>query len=206
MNILICGAGAIGSNLAALLACDLKGEHEIIVLDKDNVEERNVQAGTQFYQKDQVGMSKVEALQYNIYKWYEREVKIINKEISHENLRIILESGKTINVVDSYDLIIDCLDNYDARSLVQNHWEQLHKKLNILHLGFSDQFTFAIEWAENYKVPTDITSGFDICEMEGAASFVKMVASLGSLVTQEFIKDGKKREFLGNKFSIREVK
>ena len=192
MKILICGVGAIGSNLAALLACDLKGEHEITVLDKDAIEERNVQAGTQFYQKDQVGMSKVEALQYNIYKWYEREVDIVQTNIL---------SGISI---PPPDLVLDCFDNYQARDFIQYLW--MNSKWNLLHLRFSDQFTFAIEWAENYKVPTDITSGFDICEMEGASSFIKMVASLGSLVVQEYLKNGSKREFIGSALTIREVK
>lgn len=196
-SILICGIGAIGSNLATLLSADNRGEFDITVLDKDKVEERNVQAGTQFYQKDQVGMSKVEALQYNIYKWYEREIRIINEQFNG-----------TIENWDSYDLTIDCFDNYEARNLEQLYYQtgkDIGIQTDLLHIGFSDQFTFAIEWAENYKVPTDITSGFDICEMEGAASFVRMVASLGSLVVQDYVKNGRKREFIGNKFSLREL-
>lgn len=197
MRILICGAGALGSNITALLACDLKGEHEITVLDMDKVEERNVQAGTQFYQKDQIGMSKVEALQYNIYKWYERNIDIINQELTLTNADTILQPWIG-------GLIIDCFDNYTARLGVHDRVKSRH--LNCVHTGFSDQFTFAIEWGEKYKVPTDITSGFDICEMEGAASFVKMVSSLAGLTILDYIKNNKKREFIGNKFIIREIK
>ena len=45
-QILICGIGAIGSNLTSLLARDLKEDWTITVLDKDCVEERNIRAGT----------------------------------------------------------------------------------------------------------------------------------------------------------------
>lgn len=38
MKILVAGIGAIGSNLTADLVADLKGKHEITVLDMDNVE------------------------------------------------------------------------------------------------------------------------------------------------------------------------
>lgn len=195
MKILIVGVGALGSSLVSMLVPDLKGEHEITILDKDNVEERNVQAGTQFYTPDQIGIPKVEALQFNVYKWYQREIGIINKDFVKQF------HGTTVS--DLYDLIIDCFDNYAARLAVGF---QTRRGSPILHVGFSDQFTFAIEWAENYKVPSDITSGFDICESEGAASFIKMVASLASQTIQDYIKTGQKREFIGSSLNIREIK
>lgn len=193
MKILICGVGALGSNLVRELVPDLKGEHEITVLDKDKVEERNITAGTQFYTRDQIDIPKVEALQFNIYKWYEREIKIINHGIisNSDADRIIMDSAKD-------GLIIDCFDNYESRRDLQNRF--YHRHLNGLHLGFSDNYTFSIEWAENYKVPSDITSGFDICTMPGAAAFVSSVAALGSLVAEEFILNNKKLELIGGKF------
>ena len=74
MNILICGVGAIGSNLTARLVNDLKGEHQITILDKDVVEERNITAGTQFYTRETLGFPKVDALQFLIEKQYQREI------------------------------------------------------------------------------------------------------------------------------------
>lgn len=196
MKILICGAGAIGSNLAEALTVDLHGEHEVTVLDFDTVEERNVRVGTQFYFREQIGMTKTEALQYNIYKAHEREIKVMQEELSEDN--DVLLTG--------YDLIIDCFDNFKARHLVQMQWDFSKDGVNeVLHVGFSDQMTFAIEWAENYYVPDDITSGIDICEMQGAASFVKFVASLASLVVQNYVQKNQKLEFLGNKFTVRRV-
>jgi molybdopterin/thiamine biosynthesis adenylyltransferase len=197
MKILICGAGAIGSNLTARLVADLKGKHEITVLDKDKVEERNVTAGTQFYTPDQVGLSKVEALQFNIYKWYQKEIDIINGDINK------------IGIPYHTDLIIDCFDNSRSRETLQNLFilknkstivDHFHGDFNILHIGFSQDFTFAIEWAENYKTPADLASGFDICTMQGAGAFVNSVASIGSLVIEEFINNNKKLEITGGKF------
>lgn len=203
MNILIAGAGAIGSNLTALLANDLRGKHEITVLDFDTVEERNVRAGTQFYFRDQIGIPKVEALQYNVYKQFEKEIKTKNVKLCSGNLSSITDD----------DVLIDCFDNQESRQLIQNFWNDfleqhglLQRHLSILHVGFSDKLTFAIEWAENYQVPSDITSGIDICELEGVGSFIKMAAGLASLTVQEFIRIGAKREFIGNGFSVTEMK
>jgi saccharopine dehydrogenase-like NADP-dependent oxidoreductase len=192
MKILICGVGAIGSNLASNLVADLKGKHEITVLDKDTVETRNVSAGTQFYTPDQVGQPKVEALQFNLYKQFQREVDIRNCDIHG-----ILAKEKR------FDLIIDCFDNHDARNIIQTQFKDYTE---VLHIGFSDQFTFAIEWADHYQVPTDITTGFDICEMEGARAFVATVAALGALVAEKWIDDKTKMEIIGGKYTHQIVK
>ena len=197
MNILICGVGAIGSNLTARLVADLRGEHVITVLDCDVVEKRNVQPGTQLYTYDQIGHPKVEALQFNMYKWYQRKIKIIDDDIT------------VLNALPAYDFIIDCFDNYHARERLQGMFDvgryiKLEDGLpyDLLHIGFSDRFTFAIEWADNSSVPTDITSGFDICEMEGASAFVNLTASYGALVSEDFIINKKKIDLIGNRYSV----
>ena len=191
MKILICGVGAIGSNLARHLVPDLRGKHEITVLDRDVVEERNVEAGTQFFTPDQVGMSKVEALQYNVYKWYQREINIFHGDI--KDIFTSIPGGYTVTLAD-FDLVVDCFDNQEARSFIQSKYKTL------LHLGFSDQFTFSVEWAENYEVPAGEVE-FDICELPGAGAFVASVASLGALVVEKFLEDGTKMDIVGGKFT-----
>lgn len=207
MKILICGIGAAGSNLVNSLVPDLKGEHEITVLDKDKVEERNVTAGTQLYTTDQIGLYKTEALQFNIFKRYEREINILTQDIfDTEFLQL-----------SDYSLVVDCFDNFRARNRLQafatGPGAPEDGGNDVLHVGFSDQFTFAIEWHSNYKAPTDITTGIDICEMPGAAAFVNIVGSLGSLVVQEWVNametkkyDNLYMEILGGKFEHRIVK
>lgn len=197
MKIIVMGIGAIGSNLVSLLAPDLKGEHEIVVLDKDVVEERNVQAGTQFYLPDQIGLSKGEALQFNIYNHFQKEIDFI-----YEPLKNFATSSADLN---GYNLIIDCFDNTEARKKIQNLYRATTWDIELLHIGFSANFTFAIEWDKNYKVPTDI-EGLDICEMPGAAAFVKRTASLGAMVVEEYIQNKTKIEIVGGKFSHRVIK
>ena len=190
------GCGSLGSNLVANLSCDLRNQANITVLDYDTVEKRNVEFGTQFYMRDQVGMSKVEALQYNVYKWYGRKIDIIEKKY--------LGDG-SVSEFWGYDLIIDCFDNHEARSKIQINARFSSKRMYLLHVGFSDQFTFAIEWSDNYTVPSDSISDWDICEAQGAASWIKMVSGLASLTVQQFVSKTEKLEFIGNKFTIRQI-
>lgn len=186
MKILVCGAGAIGSSLIRNLVPDLKGNHEITVLDMDTVEERNVTPGTQWYSPDQIGMPKVEALQFNVFKWFEREIEIFHGNITD-----------WIGQSPKQDLIVDCFDNHEAREIIQTQYKDF---ADVLHIGFSDKFTFAVEWAENYAVPSDITTGMDICEMPGAAGFVASVGSLGALVVENYLEKGEKMQILGGKY------
>jgi len=193
MKILVCGIGAIGSNLVARLVPDLKGEHQITVLDNDTVEERNTTAGTQLYFPEQIGIAKVDALQFNIYKQFQREIKTINKNVFD------VPTSK----FDDFDILVDAFDNTRARNRVTSYGTT--GKARVLHAGFSNQYTFAVEWNDNYKVPIDI-SGMDICELPGAAAFVNSVASLTALVVQQYIEDGKELEILGGKFEHRIVR
>jgi len=186
MKIIICGVGAVGSNLIRSLIPDLANKHHVTILDKDVVEERNVFPGTQWFSRDQIGNPKVDALEYNVYKWYGQEIVGKNKEVFPDDLY-------------DYDLIVDCFDNYLARSITQSTFAEGICK-NVVHIGFSDKMTFAIEWAEDYQVPSDITSGIDICEMPGASAFVASVGAVGSLIIQEFILNGAKKSIIGGKY------
>lgn len=187
MRILICGIGAIGSNLAAYLASDVRDQHEITVLDFDKIEERNVRANTQAYTPDMIGLPKVEALQYILHK-IGRKIEIINRKIMDPM------------ILPAFDLFIDCLDNHEARKIIT----EACKNVPCVHLGFG-KYTWSILWNEEYQ-PPETAVEWDICELPGASSFVHMVAAVGSSVIQEFLTTGKKKEFCGNKFSIREVK
>lgn len=191
-RLLILGAGALGSNLVACLLPDLRGEGEITVLDFDKIEPRNVQAGTQLFFPEQVGMSKTEALQYNLYRLFNRRVEIIDQKLTATNL----------DILKGFDLLIDTFDNREARQLIQEF--ALKYKIPCLHCGFSERMTFEICWAEEYEVPSDIVSGFDICDMPGAAGFVRFVAALSANVVLDSLTN-EKRNFIGNRFSITKI-
>lgn len=194
-KIIILGCGALGSQTLSSLVPDLRGEVDITILDFDKIEDRNINAGTQFFMRDQVGLFKTEALQYNLYKWFNRRIGFVNEILTPEN---------SDRLLSGYDLVVDALDNYNARKVVQDWW--VRSRSSCLHCGFSQNMTFEVCWAENYEVPSDITSGFDICELEGAASFIKMVGAVSASTIINFLKNGEKKDFLGNRFVVTELK
>lgn len=203
-KILILGAGALGSNIAAHLVADFRDKIELTVLDFDKVEERNVQAGTQFFMPDQIGQNKVDALQYNIYKWFGKEIQTWNKKFG-ESFSTTANLAETLSL-SNYYLIIDCFDNYNARGHIQADWFDFDPKtFSLLHCGFSPKMTFEISWAENYEVPEDSLKPVDICEMQGAASFIKMVTGLASSTIGDYLITGRKKYFVGNRFSFHEI-
>jgi len=209
-TILICGAGSLGSLLTVSLASDLRDEHAITVLDFDKVAERNVRANTQAYISDHIGMLKVDALEYVVHKM-NRKISVVNKKIETPwDLGPILggpfigggDGTIETGVAPSPHLVVDCFDNQKARRIIQESC--LPFEIPCVHVGFSPSFTWSILWNEEYQPPED-ADGLDICELEGAASFVRMVAAFGSLVAQDFLKTGKKRELTGNRFFPREI-
>ncbi len=179
--------------MVANMVPDFHSDEKVTILDFDVVEARNLQ-GTQFFTPEVKNHNKTEALQYLIYKVYGIEINFINEKLSPDN----------IDLLSDYNLIVDTFDNYISRKLVQDYCMDHH--LTILHCGFSDKFTFSIEFGDHYRVPEDNPKAKDLCELPGASSFVHMVAAIGSSVVQEYLKTGKQREFTGNKFSIREIK
>lgn len=193
MKIYILGCGALGSNIAMNLAFDRRDD-ELVLVDFDKVEPRNYQFGTQQYLREQEGMEKTYALKFNIYKIASNsKVEIRDNKVQ--------EWG--FGFVEKNDLIVDCLDNYSARNYVANQCKD--SKLTCVHAGFSPSMTFEIAWNENYQVPDDVKTDFDICEAEGARSFIQHVSGIATAVIIEYLKTGKKLDIIGNRFVARKV-
>ncbi len=192
MKIYILGVGALGSNIAMNLAFDRRDD-ELILVDFDKIEARNYQFGTQQYFPEQNGLNKVEALQFNIYR-FAKNTKV---EIKNERF------GDNSSCFPS-SLLIDCFDNYESREKARVFSEL--GKFNCLHIGFSPQMTFACEWNEDYRTYDDLKTDFDICEAEGARSFIQYVSGIATNIIIDYLKKGEKRSCVGNRYSIQEIK
>lgn len=191
MKIYLLGVGALGSSIAVNLAYDRRDD-ELVLIDYDKIEPRNYQFGTQEYTREQQGQNKVDALAFNIYKTTGKIVQTIDEKLNPEVVSLP-EKG----------LVVDCLDNYEARLCAKMVSEI--NGYDCLHVGFSPKLTFSIEWNENYIIPDDIIGSFDICEAQGARSFIKYVSGLATLTIIEFLTTGKKLEFIGNRFSVQRI-
>src|ERR1043165_6894886 len=107
LQIVLCGAGALGSNLADNLT--RQGFAKLRVIDHDRIEEHNI--GTQLYGVSDIGVWKVEALRNRIFRGAGVEIEPVRKELTDRTAAGLLKDA---------DVIIDTFDNSASRQLVQD--------------------------------------------------------------------------------------
>jgi molybdopterin/thiamine biosynthesis adenylyltransferase len=146
-NIVLCGAGALGSNLADNLA--RHGARSLRVVDDDRVEEHNV--STQLYGEDEVGLWKVDALQDRLFRSTGIEIETVRKRLDDANARKLLRGA---------GLVIDAFDNRPARLAVQTAVRSA--EVGCLHVGLNADYAEVI-WDDRYTVPPDAAVG-DACD------------------------------------------
>src|SRR6516225_4726985 len=98
VHVTLCGAGALGSQLADNLS--RQGFRHLRVIDCDRIEEHNV--STQLYGESEVGAWKVEVLRQRLFRATGIEIDAVRKELGERNARSLLQDA---------GLVIDTLDN-----------------------------------------------------------------------------------------------
>jgi molybdopterin/thiamine biosynthesis adenylyltransferase len=113
-RVTLCGAGALGSNLADTLA--RQGLRNLRVIDRDRIEEHNV--STQIYGEGDVGAWKVDVLRSQLFRSTSIEIEAINKELSERTAAKYLKDS---------DFVLETFDNSASRRLVSEYC--LHSKV-----------------------------------------------------------------------------
>ena len=108
-TVAIVGIGALGTVAAELLA--RAGIGHLIVIDRDIIEETNLQRQLLFTEKD-IGRSKAVVAAERIEE--------INSKCK-TTIQAIHLSAKNINILDVADLILDCTDNQQTRFLINDY-------------------------------------------------------------------------------------
>jgi len=169
VRVAICGAGALGSNLAVSLV--RQGLVGLTIIDRDRVEPHNV--GTQVYSLDDTGGLKAEILRNLIYREVGEDVSAHGRELTVRNVAKLLTG---------HDLIVDAFDNANSRKIVAEFASA--GDVACLHLGVNDQYG-EIRWNENYVVPSD--AGADICDYPLARNLILLMTALGGEVILRFL-------------------
>jgi molybdopterin/thiamine biosynthesis adenylyltransferase len=172
VHVTLCGAGAVGSNLADNLA--RQGVAHLRAIDHDRVEEHNV--STQLYGEAEVGTWKVEALRNRLFRTTGVEIEGIRKELTAQNVRQLL--------TDSH-LVIDAFDNSASRQFVQDACRA--GAIPCLHVGLHADYCEVI-WDERYRVPRDVAG--DVCDYPLARNLVLMSVVVASEAVMRFVADG----------------
>lgn len=173
----LCGAGALGSNLADNLA--RQGFRNLRVIDRDRIEEHNV--GTQLYGESDIGAWKVEALKQRLFRATGIEIDAHRKELTDRTAKPLLAYG---------GLVIDTFDNSASRRLVQ---EQCRASgLICLHVGLHSGYAEVI-WDERYRVPQDVAG--DVCDYPLARNLILLAVAVASEIVVGFAIRGERSDY-----------
>lgn len=188
-EIVLCGAGALGSNIADNLV--RQGFETLTVIDRDRVEEHN--AGTQVYGLSDVGTWKVECLRNRIFRATNIEIEGMRKELTAQNSAALLKGA---------GILVDTFDNSASRQLVQDAARAAN--VPCLHVGLYADYAEAI-WDEAYRVPRDVAG--DVCDYPLARNLVLFAVTIASELLVRFVTEGTRKGVtltLGD-FAVREI-
>ncbi len=174
--ITICGAGALGANIAETLA--RSGAARLRVIDRDRVEERNL--STQPYYRSDIGAQKAKILANALYRALSVSVDAQARELTAANAAALLRGSA---------LVIDTFDNSASRRAVQDHCAAA--SIPCLHVGLADGYAEVI-WNEHYRVPSAARN--DVCDYPLARNLVLLAVAVAGETVFAFLADGERRE------------
>jgi len=174
----ICGVGAIGSNLVENMV--RQGFKNFTVIDFDRVDDHN--RHTQVWHKRDIGQLKTSVLKNYVYSIMGITVKDVCKKLEDLNV------GKLLNK-DS--IVIDCFDNPESRKLIYDYCKK--NNIECLHIGLSMDCA-EITWNENYVIPK--RSGEDICEYPMARNIIMFSVIVGTESIIGYLRDDIKNDYM----------
>lgn len=173
MKITIIGVGALGSHLVQSLRNE---DATIKVIDFDRVEMKNV--ASQFHFKNGVGKKKVDALKQAMQFCYGRKIETVSNKLTADNVDQLLAGA---------DLLIDCLDNGEARRLVQGYARA--NDVPCLHGALAANGGFGrVVWDKNFVIDDEAGAGAATCEDGEFLPFIQITATYIAQAVQRFIK------------------
>lgn len=173
--ITICGAGALGANIAENLA--RMGFRQIRLIDRDRIEERNL--STQPYFRSDIGAQKARILANGIYRALNIKIEAIIQELTSENAEKLLTG-----------IVLDCFDNSASRQVVREAC--VDSNLECLHVGLANGYAEFV-WNESYRVPSSAQD--DICDYPLARNLVLLATAIASEKLLEFLATGSRKNY-----------
>src|SRR3954465_10561957 len=130
-KVLLLGAGGLGSPAALYLAA--AGVGALGIVDNDVVDLSNLQRPVA-HSNDRIGVPKVDSA--------EQAIKEINPEVKVEKYNVRLGADNVMEIIDGYDVIVDGLDNFPTRYLLND--ATVRKQIPVVSasiLGFDGQLS-----------------------------------------------------------------
>jgi molybdopterin/thiamine biosynthesis adenylyltransferase len=175
-TVVVVGVGALGSHLVQFIRnCEAK----IRVIDFDRIEQKNVMS--QFHARNSVGKGKAQALGQLMQFLFNVKIETVPHKLVKENVEQLL--GKS-------DLIVDCLDNAEARILVQEYARK--NKVACLHGALAADGMFGrVVWDESFTIDGD-AAGAATCEDGEHLPFIGQTATILAKAVQIFLDSDQK--------------
>jgi tRNA A37 threonylcarbamoyladenosine dehydratase len=174
-KVVICGAGALGANIAEGMArC---GFEAIKMIDFDRVDPSNL--CTQPYSRVDCGSKKVMAIGNIIEDAVGVVIECVDKRLDENNVDKLLRGS---------DIVVDAFDNALSRRIVYDYC--LAKKMHCIHSGMGDGYSEAV-WNESYIVPKG-DSGVDPCHVPLARNLAVITSAITIELIIAFIQHGVK--------------
>jgi sulfur-carrier protein adenylyltransferase/sulfurtransferase len=108
-KVLLLGAGGLGSPTALYLAA--AGVGTLGVVDDDEVDLSNLQRQV-IHTTDRIGVAKVDSA--------EESIKAINPDVEVVKYKTRLDASNIMEIIDGYDVIVDGVDNFPTRYLLND--------------------------------------------------------------------------------------
>ncbi len=115
-KVLLLGAGGLGSPTALYLAA--AGVGTIGLVDDDEVDASNLQRQV-IHSTETIGIPKTESAR--------RQIEALNPDVTVNEHRTRLDSSNVIELLSSYDIIVDGADNFPTRYLLNDASVRLNK-------------------------------------------------------------------------------
>ena len=177
-KIILCGVGAIGSNIAENLV--RQGFSDITAIDFDRVESHN--RHTQVWDFRSIGRLKTAVLKSHLFNIMKVDMVPIPKKLESSNVGKFIKDG----------IVIDGFDNSESRGLVTKHCRD--KNIDCLHIGLNKDCA-EVTWNENYWVPRDV-DGLDVCEYPLARNIIMLAVTVGTESLIRYIEKGVKENYI----------
>jgi len=187
-NVIIVGAGALGSHVALLAR---NWDAKLTVIDFDRVEQKNVLA--QFHTKMGMRQNKAQALAKAMQGLFGLKLHPVPHRLTEDNVAALLGRSEDDAGVMGLEgigttLVIDCTDNIEARMLIQGYCKP--NGTPCLHgcLSADGQFMRAV-WTEDFNPDPEGFEGEATCEGGEQLPFYAMAAGLIAQIAQRWLTD-----------------
>lgn len=171
----VCGAGALGANIAESLA--RMGFRRLRVVDRDRIEERNL--STQPFYRADAGAFKARMLANALYRAVGVEVDAQSVELTAANASKLLGGSA---------LVVDVFDNSVSRRILKEYAAGAEGEC--LHAGLAGDFAEVI-WNDVYRVPSPAQD--DVCDYPLARNLVTLTVAVACETIVEFVATGARR-------------